>query len=143
MKKQVLCIAFFALSATLNAQISIPKTTSTDPTSVVKNFIKPPSIGDIGKTTNGIMGMLGGLGLSSSQKPKVTDAISGFLGQKKGILSLADKNPTDYLSKFGPLQKGLFDKLKGIMGATMFSKFLGMKPSGNNIGSNLLSNLFF
>jgi hypothetical protein len=33
--------------------------------------------------------------------------------------------------------------MKGIMGATAFSKFLGMKPSGNNIGTNLLSNLFF
>lgn len=140
MKKVLFFIGFFALTATLKAQITLPKT---DVSSLTKNFVKPPAIGDIGKTTSGIMGLLGGLGLSDTQKPKLSEAISGFLGQKKGILGLADKNPADYLAKFNPLQKGLFDKMKGIMGSTMFSKFLGMKPSGNNIGTSLLSNLFF
>jgi hypothetical protein len=140
MKSTLLVLAFLVSGLLVQAQITLPKT---DPTALVKDFVKPPAIGDIGKTTSGILGMLGGLGLTDAQKPKLTDAISGFLGQKKGILGLADKNPADYLSKFNPLQKGLFDKMKGIMGATVFSKFLGMKPSGKNIGTNLLSNLFF
>lgn len=140
MKIGLLAMAFFMLSATLSAQITLPKT---DVTALSKDFVKPPAIGDISKTTGGIMGMLGGLGLSDAQKPKLSDAISGFLGQKKGILGLADKNPADYLGKFNPMQQGLFGKMKGIMGAAAFSKFLGMKPSGKNVGTNLLSNLFF
>jgi hypothetical protein len=140
MKHLLMFVSILMLGLLGKAQITLPKT---DPTALVKDFVKPPAIGDIGKTTSGILGMLGGLGLTDAQKPKLTDAISGFLGQKKGILGLADKNPADYLAKFNPLQKGLFDKMKGIMGATMFSKFLGMKPSGKNIGTNLLSNLFF
>jgi hypothetical protein len=52
-------------------------------------------------------------------------------------------NPTSYLAKFNPLQQGLFGKINGIMGASAFTKFLGMKPSGNNIAGNALSNLLF
>jgi len=140
MKKLILSIALFTMVASVSAQITLPKT---DPTALTKDFVKPPAIGDIGKTTSGIMGMLGGLGMSDAQKPKISDLIGGFLGQKQGILGLASKDPAGYLAKFNPMQKGLFDKMKGIMGATMFSKFLGMKPSGKNISSNLLSNLFF
>jgi hypothetical protein len=140
MKRLLMLVVVFTIGVNLNAQITIPKT---DPTALMNDFVKPPAIGDIGKTTSGIMGLLGGLGLSDAQKPKLSDAIGSFLGQKKGILDLAGKNPADYLKKFNPMQKGLFDKMKGIMGATMFSKFLGMKPSGKNIGTNLLSNLFF
>jgi hypothetical protein len=40
------------------------------------------------------------------------------------------------------MQQGLFGKMKGIMGAGNFSKFLNMKPSGSGAG-NVLSNLFF
>jgi len=126
-----------------NAQVTVPKVdTKTVPS--VNNFIKPPAIGDIGKTTSGITDLLGSkLSLPADQKPKLSDAIGGFLKNKQGILGLANSNPTDYLSKFNPLQKGLFDKMKGIMGAAKFTNFLGLKPSGNNITGNLLSNLFF
>ena len=140
MKKTFLFLALMAIGYGIQAQISLPKA---DASSLVKDFVKPPSICDIGKTTDGIMGMLGGIGLTDSQKPKVSEAINGFLGQKTGILSLADKNPADYLKKFNPMQQGLFGKLKGIMGANTFSKFLKLKPSGKNIGTSLLSNLFF
>jgi hypothetical protein len=81
--------------------------------------------------------------LPSAQKPKLTDMVSGFLTSKKGITGLADSNPTSYLSKFNPLQQGLFGKMKGLIGASAFTKFLGLKPSGNNIAGNALSNLFF
>ena len=65
------------------------------------------------------------------------------LKQKKDITGLADSNPTSYLSKFNPLQQGLFGKLKGIIGASTFTKFLGLKPSGSGIAGNALSHLFF
>ena len=140
MKSLLLLVIVVSLVTTLNAQIALP---ITDPTALVKDFVKPPAIADVDKTTSGVMGMLDGLGVSDAQKPKLSEAIGSFLGQKKGILDLAGKNPSDYLSKFNPMQKGLFGKMKGIMGASMFTKFLGMKPSGKNIGTSLLSNLFF
>jgi hypothetical protein len=83
------------------------------------------------------------LSLPSGQKTGLADAISGFLTRKKDIVGLADTNPTSYLSKFNPLQKGLFDKIKGIVGASAFTKFLGLKPAGDKAAGNVLSNLFF
>ena len=140
MKKFAILVAFVLPFTAANAQISIPK----EAASAVSGFIKPPAIGDIGKTTSGITDLLGSkLSLPSGQTSKLSGVISSFLGEKKGIMGLAEKDPTGYLAKFNPLQKGLFGKMKGIMGATAFTKFLGMKPSGNNIAGNLLSNLFF
>jgi len=143
MKKFCFILFFSACFASVNAQVSVPDVKK-DAASAVSGFVKPPEIGDVTSTTTGITDLLtSNLSLPPAQKPKLTDAISGFLNQKKGIMGLADTNPTSYLSKFNPLQKGLFGKLKGIMGATAFTKFLGMKPSGGNIAGNLLSNLFF
>lgn len=126
---------------TVRAQITLPKTNAG---SVLKDFVKPPAIGDVGSTSKGITEMLGSkLSLPEAQKPKVLEAVTGFLNQKKGIMDLANTNPTDYLSKFNPLQKGLFGKLKGIMGAAAFTKFMGLKPSGANAAKSALGNLFF
>jgi hypothetical protein len=83
------------------------------------------------------------LGLPSSQKTDLTSALSGFLTDKKGFAGLSNTDPASYLSKFNPLQQGLFGKLKGIMGASAFTKFLGLKPSGSNIVGNAFSHLFF
>lgn len=139
MKKIILAFVLVASYSMCDAQVTVPKTVSS-----VKDFIKPPAIGDIAKTTSGIVGdLMSKLALPSGQKSGLTDAISGFLGKKKDIIGLADTNPTSYLSKFNPLQKGLFDKIKGIVGATAFTKFLGLKPSGDKAAGNLLSNLFF
>ena len=136
MKKIFLVLALFVFYGITHAQVTVPKTVPS-----VKDFIKPPAIGDIAKTTTGIVGdLMSKLSLPSGQKTGLTDAISGFLTKKKDIVGLADTNPTSYLSKFNPLQKGLFDKLKGIMGSSAFTKFLGLKPSG---AGSLLSNLFF
>ncbi|MEY3420201.1 MAG: hypothetical protein RIR48_481 [Bacteroidota bacterium] len=142
MKKYILSVMLMScFASTINAQLNLPKEV---PTSSLTNFIKPPSLGDVGKTSKGITDMLGSkLSLPSAQIPKLNEAVSGFLGSKKNILGLADKNPTEYLTKFAPLQKDLFSKMKGIMGPDAFGKLLGMKPSGSNIGGNLLSNLFF
>jgi hypothetical protein len=82
------------------------------------------------------------LAVGTDKKAGLTSAIGGFLKQKQGILGLAKTDPAKYLSQFNPLQQGLFGKLKGILGAANFTKFLGLKPAGGN-PANLLSNLFF
>jgi hypothetical protein len=139
MKKFILAFALFACYGISQSQTIDPKTISK-----TSEFIKPPAIGDVGTTTNSIVNDLTSkLSLPAAQKPKLTDAISGFLTKKKDILGLADTSPKSYLSKFNPLQKGLFDKIKGIVGASAFTKFLGLKPSGSGAAGNLLSNLFF
>ena len=139
MKKIILAFLLIASFGICNAQVSVPKTTPS-----TKDFIKPPAIGDIDKTTSSVVDDLTSkLSLPDAQKPKLTDIISGFLKQKKDITGLADSNPTSYLSKFNPLQQGLFGKLKGIIGASTFTKFLGLKPSGSGIAGNALSHLFF
>ena len=139
MKRIILAFALCVCYGISDAQVPVSKTTVS-----TKDFIKPPAIGDVGKTTNSIVDdLIGKLSLPATQKPKLTDAISGFLTKKKDITGIADTNPADYLSKFNPLQKGLFGKLKGIMGASAFTKFLGLKPSGGSVAGNVLSNLFF
>jgi len=139
MKKIVLAFLLIASFGICNAQVTVPKTAPS-----TKDFIKPPAIGDIDKTTSSVVDDLTSkLSLPDAQKPKLTDIISGFLKQKKDITGLADSNPTNYLSKFNPLQQGLFGKLKGIIGASTFTKFLGLKPSGSGIAGNALSHLFF
>src|SRR5436190_24256981 len=139
MKKITLVLLLMTSFGICSAQVTVPKTTPS-----TKDFIKPPAIGDIDKTTSSVIDDLTSkLSLPAAQKPNLTDVISGFLKQKKDITGLADTNPTDYLSKFNPLQKGLFGKLKGIMGASTFTKFLGLKPSGSGIAGNVLSHLFF
>ena len=139
MKKLILAFALFACYGTSQAQVTVPKTTVS-----TQDFIKPPAIGDIDKTTSSVVDDLTSkLSLPAAQKPKLMDAIGGFLKQKKDITGLADSNPTNYLSKFNPLQQGLFGKLKGIIGASAFTKFLGLKPSGSGIAGNVLSHLFF
>ena len=139
MKKITLAFLMLACVSFCQAQSVGPPVTAK-----TKEFMKPPTIGDVGTTTNSIVDDLSSkLSLPAAQKPKLTDAISGFLTKKKDILGLADTSPKSYLSKFNPLQKGLFDKIKGIVGASAFTKFLGLKPSGAGAAGNLLSNLFF
>ena len=141
MKTIILGACLLALFNMSNAQLP-------DATKLVSSgqtdFIKPPAIGDVTKTTGGVVDMLSkSLSLPAAQKPKLTDAVGGFLNSKKGIAGLASSNPADYLKKFNPMQQGLFGKMKGIMGAAKFSQFLGLKPSGSGIAGNALSHLFF
>ena len=139
MKKITLAFLFIASVGICSAQVTVPNTAPS-----TKDFIKPPAVGDVDKTTSSIVDDLTSkLSLPAVQKPKLIDIISGFLKQKKVITGLADSNPTSYLSKFNPLQQGLFGKLKGIIGASTFTKFLGLKPSGSGIAGNALSHLFF
>lgn len=106
MKKIVLAFLLISSFRICHAQVTVPKTAPS-----TKDFIKPPAIGDIDKTTSSVVDDLTSkLSLPDAQKPKLTDIISGFLKQKKDITGLADSNPTNYLSKFNPLQQGLFWK---------------------------------
>lgn len=144
MKKILFIIVLAAFCNISKAQISIPKIDAKAATSALNSFIKPPAIGDVSSLTGGVVDLLTSkLSLPAALKPKLVETISSFLKDKKSILSLADTNPMDYLAKFSPLQKGLFSKLKGIVGADAFTKFIGLKPSGNNVAGNPLSNLFF
>jgi len=140
----LLAISCIALS-NVQAQLSLPKTADVTKaaTSALGSFIAPPKLGDITGTTNSVVDKLSSqLSLPGAQKAPLTDAIGGFLKQKQGIMSLAGSDPTAYLSKLAPLQQGLFGKMKGIMGAANFGKFMNLKPSGSGAG-NVLSNLFF
>ncbi|SHL59067.1 hypothetical protein SAMN05444266_10494 [Chitinophaga jiangningensis] len=99
--------------------------------------------GNTGNLTSSIMGMLTpSLGLSNAQQPQVQNLITGFLQKKAGIMPLQQTNPADYTSKFNGLQGGLFSKLKGILSAAQYTKFLGLKPKTND-ATNALSQLFF
>lgn len=98
---------------------------------------------DVGSTANSILGKLTpALGLSETQKPGVLGAVTGFLKGKSGIMGLANTDNAAYASKFAGLQGGLFGKLKGILSATQYTKFLGLKPKTND-ATNVLSQLFF
>src|SRR5688572_6862229 len=105
MKKITLAFLLIASFGFCGAQITVPKTTPSS-----KDFIKPPAIDDTDKTTSSIVDDLTSrLTLPAAQKTKLMDVIGGFLKQKKDITGLADSNPTNYLSKFNPLQQGLFE----------------------------------
>ncbi len=137
MKKILLMLSLVAGAFTVsNAQIKVPTTGD-----ITKNFIAPPAIGDVGKTSKGIVDELTKtLGLDGGQSKSTLDEVTKFLGSKSDFLGLGKTNPSEYLKKFNPLQKGLFGKLNTIMGATKYAKFLGLKPAK---AGSLLSNLFF
>ncbi|RAJ82203.1 hypothetical protein CLV59_104428 [Chitinophaga dinghuensis] len=101
------------------------------------------TLGNSGGIANNIMGSLTPtLGLNNTQQPKVLDMVSGFLKKKSEITPLQQTNPTAYTSKFSGLQGGLFSKLKGVLTAAQYAKFLGLKPKASD-ATNVLSQLFF
>ena len=98
---------------------------------------------DVGKLTTSIMSKLvPSLKLTGEQKPKVTDAVSSYLGDKAGIIGQQTSNPAEYTKK----QSGLFNKLKSILSGILLkdqmNKFLGLKPATND-PTNVLSQLFY
>jgi hypothetical protein len=145
MKKLGLLLMVMFIGLMVEAQVTLPKMPASKDMEgmAMKNFIAPPPIGDVGKTTDGIVGkLISSLALGADKKPGLTSAIGGFLKDKQGFIGLAKSAPAEYLSKFNPLQKGLFGKLKSTMGAAAFTKFMGLKPAGGD-ATNVLSNLFF
>lgn len=98
---------------------------------------------DVKSTANAILGKLGpALALTNTQKPGVLTAVTGFLKDKSGILGLLKTDKAAYTSKFAGLQSGLFGKLKTILTAAQYAKFLGLKPKAGDT-ANALSQLFY
>ena len=98
---------------------------------------------DVKKLTQSIMGkLIPGLSLTDAQQPKVTEAVSGFLGEKSGIVPLQTSNPAEYQKKQTGLFNTLKSKLAGILLKDQMNKFLGMKPATNN-PADVLSQLFY
>ncbi|NSL87368.1 hypothetical protein ECE50_011035 [Chitinophaga sp. Mgbs1] len=129
----LLCVCFFAVTTT-QAQSLLDKA-------------QKAAAGTQSPLGNGIASSILGkltpaLGLTNAQQPKVLNLVTGFLKQKAGILPLQQANPAAYTSKFAGLQGGLFSKLKLLLTAAQYTKFLGLKPKTNDAG-NVLSQLFF
>ncbi len=92
---------------------------------------------------NNIMSKLGPtLALTAVQKPKVLSSVTDFLTKKSGILSLATSDKAQYAAKLAGLNTGLLDKLKGVLTASQYTQFLGLKPKTAD-ATNPLSQLFF
>ena len=133
MKKLLFVFAALLGVFVAGAQIKTPSLT---------DFVKPPVYTNADSVSKGVLTTLTSqLGLSTAQQTKAAAPILGFLTEKQGILGLATSNAASYVSKFKPLQSGLFTKLKGILTVAQYTKFLGLKPSGSGVG-NILSNLF-
>jgi hypothetical protein len=134
MKKFVLfCTLFACLSLTMQAQDILKKATGA---ASAAGF-------DVKSLTSGIMSKLTPkLGITSTQKPGVTSAISSFLGDKAKILPLQQSDPASYSTQQGGLFNTLKSKLTSVLLAGQVKKFLGLKPKTND-SSNILSNLFY
>lgn len=82
------------------------------------------------------------LGLSATQVPKVTNAVTTFMQAKAQILPLLKTDKGQYATK----QAAIFGNLKTALTATLMknqmNKFLGLKPSTND-PKNVLSSLFY
>lgn len=116
-----------------SAQSLLDKAKSTTPSSGI----------DVKSTANAILGKLGpALALTNTQKPTVLTAVTGFLKDKSGILGLLNTDKAAYTSKSASLQSGLFGKLKTILTAAQYAKFLGLKPKAGDT-ANALSQLFY
>lgn len=98
---------------------------------------------DVNSLSSGIMSKLSSsLALTSAQKPKVLETVTNFLKQKSNILSLIKTDKTQYASKLSALTSSLQSKLKTVLTADQFTKFLNLKPQTNTT-SNVLSQLFY
>ncbi len=82
------------------------------------------------------------LALTDVQKPKVSSVVTDFLKEKSGIMSLATTDKTKYSSKFAALTAKYFPKMKALLTAAQYTKFLGLKPE-KSVASNALSQLFY
>ncbi len=134
--KKITLLVFFAgvCSMTASAQGALP---------VVPDITKQAPLLNIDGTANAILSKLSpALSLTATQQPKILNLVTSFIKQKVNILPLQQSNPAAYTTKFGSMKNGLTSKLKTILTAAQFSKFLGLKPSTND-ANNVLSQLFF
>jgi len=102
-----------------------------------------PSLSNIGSVKDAIMGKLTpALALTAIQKPSVSSVITNYLKSKAEVMPFANTDKTAYASKSSSLISGLGGKLKTILTAAQYAKFLGLKPKAPSAG-NVLSSLFF
>ena len=136
MKKLILfCMLFAGIATVSNAQLG-DLTKQATAAAAGAGF-------DVNKITGDVMKQITpSLALTAVQNPKVTSAVSDFLGKKANILPLLASDPTKYASKFSGLFSGLQSKLGGILNPSQLTKFLSLKPKTNN-PSTPLSNIFF
>lgn len=138
MKKIYFILALsFGMLLSSNAQIS---------TSSLKNTAKKVSTAtglDVNAVSEKIMSKLTtALTLTKDQQPKVLATVTNFLKSKSEILALAGSDKSKYNTQLNALTTDLTSKLKPILSATQYTKFLGLKPT-TNTASNVLSQLFY
>lgn len=138
MKKIYFILALsFGMLLSSNAQIS---------TSSLKNTAKKVSTAtglDVNAVSEKIMSKLTtALTLTKDQQPKVLATVTNFLKSKSEILALAGSDKSKYNTQLNALTTDLTSKLKPILSATQYTKFLGLKPT-TNTATNVLSQLFY
>lgn len=138
MKKIYFILALsFGMLLSSNAQIS---------TSSLKNTAKKVSTAtglDVNSVSEKIMSKLTtALTLTKDQQPKVLATVTNFLKSKSEILALAGSDKSKYNTQLNALTTDLTSKLKPILSATQYTKFLGLKPT-TNTATNVLSQLFY
>ncbi len=98
---------------------------------------------DVNSLKTSIMSKLtSGLNLTTAQQPKVSEAVTSFLTEKSKIVNLAKTDSNTYKTKLASLTSNLSSKLKTVLTAAQYTKFLGLKPT-TSTASNVLSQLFF
>ena len=80
------------------------------------------------------------LKLTDKQKSKVGSAVSGYLKKKAKIAELAKTDKAQYAAKVAGLATKFDEKLKGILTADQYSKFLSLKTTTSS--GSVLSKLF-
>lgn len=138
MKKIYFILALsFGMLLSSNAQIS---------TSSLKNTAKKVSTAtglDVNSVSEKIMSKLTtALTLTKDQQPKVLATVTNFLKSKSEILALAGSDKSKYNTQLNALTTDLTSKLKPILSAAQYTKFLGLKPT-TNTATNVLSQLFY
>jgi hypothetical protein len=138
MKKIYFILALsFGMLLSSNAQIS---------PSSLKNTAKKVSTAtglDVNAVSEKIMSKLTtALTLTKDQQPKVLATVTNFLKSKSEILALAGSDKSKYNTQLNALTTDLTSKLKPILSATQYTKFLGLKPT-TNTATNVLSQLFY
>lgn len=92
---------------------------------------------------NAIMSKLNtALTLTDVQKTKLPDVITAFLNQRALILPLANSNAKTYDTKLNSMHNGFYRRLKNLLTADQYTRFLQLKPV-NNDTTNVLSQLFY
>jgi len=133
----ITALSFAGLVPAVNAQNPLDKVKAQVPAAATNAGFNVKSI------ASGIMSKLGpSLALSAIQKPKVLSTVTDFLNKKSGILGLATSDKAQYAAKLAGLNTGLLDKMKGILTASQYTQFLGLKPKAAS-ATNPLSQLFF